>query len=125
MNTEAQDQEQVQEARGHAGLEAGWLVFHVGLAAGTAGLAWHGLVGVSPALLWLLTGAIGADVLTGARSVWVAVREWRWLRHSPAYRALTRDLDETHQRAWQAYRAARRTEAEQDQAHGRRRGARS
>lgn len=106
----AEDSTLVRVAREQVAAEAGWLGLHAVLTAVTTLMAWSGLPGVWPALLWVLAGVIGADVLTGFRSVWVAVRDWRRMRRSAAFRVLTRDLDEAHERAWRTYRAALRAE---------------
>lgn len=114
--TRTKEHEQVRDARRDAGGEGLWLLFTLALAAGTVWLAWHSLDGVWSPLLWLVAGAVCADVLTGFRSVWAAVRDWRRMRRSLAFRLLMRELDESAQRAWQVYRAARRTEVEREQA---------
>lgn len=113
-----EDEQLVAAARGHAVGEAGWLVFHIALATFTALVAWSDVTGVWPALFWLLAGAVGGDALTGSRSVWLAVRDWRRMRHSPAFRALTRELDEAGRRAGESYRALRAVERERGRARG-------
>ena len=113
----AEDAQLVAAARGHVVGEAGWLVFHIALASFAAVVAYSEVTGVWPALFWLLAGAVAGDALSGSRSVWIGVRDWRRLRGSAAFRGLTRDLDEAGQRARESYRAARRAEA--GAAHGR------